>query len=674
MSTALLREQQLPAFNEFSTQDFKPAFEALISGYNSILSEVVLQEHPSWDSAIAPLSDASRKIDHVWSILSHLKAVADTDELREIYNELSAKLTRFRSEVSQNEELYKLYERVVESSDLLNEAQTKVLENTLRGFRLSGVALPADKKDEFKQLSEQLVALTNRFAENVLDSTQAWSLYLEDADPLAGVPEATLKRLAERAKQKSYSGGYLLGLDITIYLPVMQYCVDRSIREALYRGFITRASSAGGHQIEHANEQIMVDIMSARKKKADLLDLPSYASLSVEPKMAESPEQVLEFLEDLLKKAKPLALEEMAILTSYANERFGICKLEAWDVAFVSEALRKERFDIDQEALRPYFPLPVVLEGLFSVAEKLFGVQIREIDGVSLPVPETRCFCIERDGQAQAYIYMDLYSREGKRGGAWVSPCHKLTKLDSGEEIRPLAFLVCNFSSPTEDVPSLLTHTEIVTLFHEFGHALHHCVTKISYPEVSGLSGVPWDAVELPSQFLENWCWQGEALQFLSKHVDTGESLPDELINKLTDAKSFLAGMQTLRQLEFGLFDFRLHHHYEIGETDIQACIEEVQREVSVVPVPEFARFANAFSHIFAGGYAAGYYSYKWAEVLSADAFSAFEEEGVFNRSTGERFKSQILERGGAGDIGEMFKAFRGRMPNSQALLKQMGV
>ena len=674
MSTALLREQQLPAFNDFSTQDFKPAFEALISRYNSILSDVISQEHPTWDSAVAPLSDASRKIDHVWSILSHLKAVADNDELRETYNELSAKLTRFRSEISQNEQLYKLYERVSESSDFLNEAQAKVLENTLRGFRLSGVALPSDKKETFKQLSEQLVALTNRFAENVLDSTQAWFLYLESEEPLAGVPEATLKRLAERAKEKSYSKGYLLGLDITIYLPVMQYCEDRAIREALYRGFITRASLEDGHQAGHANEQIMVDIMSARKQKADLLDLPSYASLSVEPKMAESPEHVLEFLEDLLEKAKPLALEEMELLTGYANERFGICKLEAWDVAFVSEALRKERFDIDQEALRPYFPLPVVLEGLFSVAKRLFGVQIKELVGVSVPVPDTRCFCIERDGQPQAYIYMDLYSREGKRGGAWVAPCHKLTMPESGDEIRPLAFLVCNFSSPTEDAPSLLTHGEMVTLFHEFGHALHHCLTKISYPEVSGISGVPWDAVELPSQFLENWCWQSEALKFLSKHIDSGESLPDELIDKLTSAKSFLAGMQTLRQLEFALFDFRLHHQYEIGETDIQACIEEVQREVSVVPVPEFARFANAFSHIFAGGYAAGYYSYKWAEVLSADAFSAFEEEGVFNASTGERFKSQILERGGAGDIGEMFKAFRGRMPSSQALLKQMGI
>lgn len=674
MSTALLREQQLPAFNEFSTQDFAPALEALIAKYQNSLAEVIAQENPTWNSAVAPLSDLSRQIDHVWSILSHLKAVDDNETLREVYNDLSAKLTRFRSEVSQNEALFKVYKQVSATANGLDEGQSKVLENILRGFRLSGVALPQEQKDTFKQLSEQLVALSNRFAENVLDSTQAWSLYIEAADALKGVPVSALERLAERAKQKGYDTGYLLGLDITIYLPVMQYCEDRSVREALYKAFITRASGEGGHLREHANEHVMTEIMVARKQKSSLLDLPSYASLSVLPKMAESPEQVLDFLAELFAKAKPLAEKDMLSLTEYGKERFGLCRLEAWDVPFVSESMRKERFDLDQEEIRPYFPLPVVLDGLFRVAHRLFGVQLREVLGVDVPVADARCFCIEKDGKEQAYIYMDLYSREGKRGGAWVAPCHKLTQFSDDREIRPVAFLVCNFSSPTEDKPSLLTHSEMVTLFHEFGHALHHCLTAVAYPEVSGISGVPWDAVELPSQFLENWCWQREALAFLSSHVETGESLPEQMIEKLTSAKSFLSGMQTLRQIEFGLFDFRLHHDYQIGETDIQSCLEEVQNEVSVVSIPEYARFANAFTHIFAGGYAAGYYSYKWAEVLSADAFSAFEEEGVFNPETGARFKAQILERGGAGDIGEMFKAFRGRMPSSEALLKQMGV
>lgn len=674
MSTALLREQQLPAFNEFSTHDFAPAIEALIADYQDSLAEVISQENPTWSSAVAPLSDLSRRIDHVWSILSHLKAVDDNETLREVYNELSAKLTRFRSEVSQNEALFKIYEQVNAAAEGLDDGQRKVLENILRGFRLSGVALPQDQKDAFKQLSEKLVALSNRFAENVLDSTQAWSLYIDTADVLKGVPDATLERLSERAKQKGYNSGYLLGLDITIYLPVMQYCEDRSVREALYRAFITRASIEGGHLPEHANEEVMVEIMEARKQKASLLDLPSYASLSVLPKMAESPEQVLNFLEELFAKAKPLAKREMQSLTDYAKDHFGLCRLEAWDVPFVSESLRKEQFDLDQEGIRPYFPLPVVLSGLFEVAGRLFGVQLKEVNGVDLPVPDARCFCIEKDGKEQAYIYMDLYSREGKRGGAWVAPCHKLTLFSDDSVIRPVAFLVCNFSSPTEDKPSLLTHSEMVTLFHEFGHALHHCLTAVAYPEVSGISGVPWDAVELPSQFLENWCWQREALAFLSSHVETGEALPEIMIEKLLSAKTFLSGMQTLRQIEFGLFDFRLHHQYQSQKTDIQSCLEEVQKEVSVVPVPDYARFANAFSHIFAGGYAAGYYSYKWAEVLSADAFSAFEEEGVFNAETGARFKNQILERGGAGDIGEMFRSFRGRMPNSEALLKQMGV
>jgi len=671
MSIPLLQERQLPDFKTLSINDFEPALDALTSEFYAQQANVCRQDSHDWADSIAPLSDLSRRIDHVWALLSHLKAVDDSEELREIFKRLSEKMTAFNSDISQNEDLYKVYLKVCESASALDLAQNKVLEKTLRGTRLNGVALPEREQNEFKALSQKLSKLSNQFSENVLDSTQAWSCLIDDANELAGVPDNVLLRLQERAKDKGYDQGYLLGLDLTLYLPVMQYCENRDLRASLYRAFITRASNLAPHKAEHANELVMLDIMKARKSKSELLELPSYAALSVLPKMAESPEQVIEFLTGLLEKAKPIAESEFADLSHYAQQKFEIEQLEAWDVPFVQETLRKERFDIDQEALRQYFPLPVVLEGLFSILKRLFGIDLVQRSDVSTPVADAQCYEVQKEGAAIAYIYMDLYSREGKRGGAWVAPCHKLTQADD-HSLLPVAFLVCNFAQPSNGKPSLLTHSDVVTLFHETGHALHHCLTKVSYPEVSGISGVPWDAVELPSQFLENWCWQPESLAVLSRHVDTGETLPSSLVEKLTQAKNFLGGMMTVRQVEFGLFDFLLHHRFD-ENVDIQALLEEVQSNVSVVPVPEFARFANAFTHIFAGGYAAGYYSYKWAEVLSADAFSAFEEEGVFNATTGQRFQEEILERGGAGDVNEMFVAFRGRMPSSKALLQQIG-
>ncbi|KZY65638.1 M3 family metallopeptidase, partial [Oleiphilus sp. HI0066] len=538
MSTALLQEQQLPAFETYSVSDFRPALEALMSQFNNLLEKVCAQQESSWDETVAPLSDLSRKIDHVWSIASHLKAVADSEELRAVYKTLSEELSAFYSAVAQNKELYSRYLAVSEQSGL-NASQKKVLENKLRSFRLSGVALEDDAKAEFKALNQKLVGLSNRFSENVLDSSQAWSLHIVDAERLAGVPSSVISRLEERARDKGYETGYLLGLDLTLYLPVMQYCEDRDLRKVLYEAFITRASNQGPHDLSHANEELMRDIMDARLRKSELLDLASYADLSVQTKMAESPQQVLDFLYDLHEKAKPLAEKEFVELTAYAKQKFGLAELAAWDVPFVTETLRKERFDVDQELLRQYFPLPTVLSGLFEVLKRVFGVELEEQEGVSTPVPDARCFKVLQNGQALAYIYMDLYSRDGKRGGAWVGTCHKLTEFDKEEPLLPVAYLVCNFAAPSDGKPSLLTHSDVVTLFHECGHAMHHCLTKISYPEISGIAGVPWDAVELPSQFLENWCWQPEALEFLSSHVDDKESLPDALIEKMMKAKSF---------------------------------------------------------------------------------------------------------------------------------------
>ena len=675
MSTVLLTETQLPAFQHFSIADFQPALESLIDEYNALLAEVCRHDTPTWEASIAPLSDVSRRIDHIWSLLSHFKAVDDSDEIRDAYRLLSAKLTEFRSDVSQNAGLFKVYESIRASTQDLPDEQAKVVDDALRDFRLSGVALPKEQQSEFKRITNELVRLSNLFSENVLDASEAWSLYLEDAERLDGVPDSVLQRLAERAASKGHDQGYLLGLDITLYLPLMQHCKDRTLREEIYRAFTTRASAQGIHDEKLANEQVMKEIMCLRQRKAKLLNLASYGHLSVLSKMAESPEAVLGFLQELLEKAKPLAEQDFKAVQKYALEALAIDDVKAWDVAFVSEAMRRAQYDIDHEALRSYFPLPVVLNGLFAIATRLFGVSFEVVDSIEKPVSGTQCVRVFREEKTLAYMYLDLYAREGKRGGAWVAPCQKLTAAGTESELRPVAFLVCNFPSPSSSGsgPSLLSHTEMVTLFHEFGHALHHCLTRVDEPEVSGISGVPWDAVELPSQFLENWCWEPEALAFLSQHVETGEALPKGIIDKLLAAKTFQSGMMTVRQIEFALFDFRLHCEYEESNTDIQALLEAVQSEVAVVPVPEYARFANSFSHIFAGGYAAGYYSYKWAEVLSADAFSAFQDEGVFNAETGARFKREILERGGVADVNDMFMAFRGRMPSAEPLLKQMG-
>jgi oligopeptidase A len=673
MSNPLLVSSVLPAFDTINLSDFNPAVESLINDAKRVIDASLGNQIYSWENFVEPISVASTKIDYVWALLSQLKSVKDSEELRELYQGLSGKVTQFYTELAQSEPLFGAYSYVAEHEQGLDEAQIKMLENTLRSFRLNGVALASDKKQELAELKQSLVSLTNRFSENVLDATQAWTKHVADAQELGGLPESTLAMLRNKAQKKGFEQGYMLDLELPTYLPVMQLCDNRSFRRELYEAYITRASDQGPDAGKWDNSEVIRTILQQRKRMSNLLGFDNYADLSLETKMAESPRHVLDFLQELVGRCRPLAEKELAHARAYAAESLGIDDLATWDMPYVSEHMRRKLFNVDQEALRPYFPLPKVMAGLFEVVSSLFGVSVDLVPDVVGMHEDMQCYVIRQDGQDLAFLFMDLYAREGKRGGAWLASCKKRARSLAGDLTLPVGFLVCNFSAPTADVPSLLTHNDMTTLFHEFGHSLHYCLTQVEQPEVSGIAGVPWDAVELPSQFLENWCWQKDILINMSGHYLSGESLPEDAANSLLNAKTFQAGIQTLRQLEFALFDFRLHHEYAEGQTDVLALLQDVQSEVALLPVPEFGRFSHGFTHIFAGGYAAGYYSYKWAEVLAADAFSAFLEEGVMNRETGERFKREILEVGGARDVNQMFFAFRGREPKIDALLQQMG-
>jgi oligopeptidase A len=673
MSNPILAPTVLPAFDLIELSDFTPAIESLIQDAKNVMSSVLENQRYTWANFVAPISEASAQLDYAWALLSQLKSVKDSDDLREVYQDLSSKVTQFSTERSQSKPLFDAYNYVAQHEQGLGEAQAKMLENMLRSFRLNGVALPDSEKRELAELKQSLVSLTNTFSENVLDATQAWTKHIADVQELVGLPDSTLTMLRNKAQKKGFEHGYLLDLELPTYLPVMQLCENRVLRSELYEAYMTRASDQGPYAEKWDNSHVIQSILSQRKRMAHLLGFDSYADLSLETKMAESPNHVLGFLEELVGKCRPLAKQELKVAQAYASESLGIDALEMWDMPYVSERMKHELFNLDQEALRPYFPLPNVMEGLFKVASGLFGISVEVVPDAACVHEDVECYALRQDGKDLAYLFMDLYVREGKRGGAWLASCKKRARTLSGELTLPVGFLVCNFSAPSVDVPSLLTHNEMTTLFHEFGHALHYCLTQVEQPEVSGIAGVPWDAVELPSQFLENWCWQKDILIDMSGHYVSGESLPEALVDNLLNAKAFQAGTHALRQLEFALFDFRLHHEYVEAETDALALLRDVQSELALLPIPGFARFSHGFSHIFAGGYAAGYYSYKWAEVLAADAFSAFLEEGVMSRQAGDRFKREILEVGGAKDVNQMFVAFRGREPKIDALLQQMG-
>ena len=673
----LLSETALPLFEQVKIEHFEPAIDEVLSDNRLLIEEILSSSADTWNSLVYPLESAEDRLNNVWSVISHYNAVLNSDDLRDIYKRVISKLTEYQTEVGQNEALFQAYKRLSESAEYngLNSAQKKVVDNSLRDFKLSGIGLNTADKQQYSELKQTLSSLSNSFSENVLDATQGWTKYVESADQLAGLPESSLQLLANLAKEQGHDQGYLLTLDMPSYLPVMTYCENAALREELYQANVTRASDKGPHAGKWDNSDNIQKIMTTRQALAKLLSFENYAQRSLATKMAGSVEEVMSFLEQLAEKALPVAKKEFEELEQYAKAAFGQESLESWDVGFYAEKLRQERFDVSQEALKPYFPVPVVLNGMFDVAKRLFDIDVKARPEVATCHEDSHYYSIYVDGKEVAGFYLDLYARKNKRGGAWMADCRVRRRLNDGSLQLPVANLVCNFTPPVGDKDSLLTHNEVTTLFHEFGHGLHHMLTQVEAADVSGIAGVPWDVVELPSQFLEHWCWQEESIPLISCHFETGESLPKAMLDKMLAAKYFQGGMAMMRQLEFSLFDFQLHRDFsEVDETDVLALIDAIRQKVSVKLPPEYSRFSHAFSHIFSGGYAAGYYSYKWAEVLAADAFSRFEEEGIFNKETGRSYKKEILEVGGSKDAMDMFIAFRGRKPSVDPLLKQAGI
>jgi oligopeptidase A len=676
MTNPLLKIADLPAFKSIKASHIEPAIDQLLQeNRNTVKSLLDSTKDYNWENFLQKLEDMDDQLNKAWSPASHLHSVADNDELREAYNVCLTKLSDYSTEMGQNEDLFHAYESIAESRDYesLNEAQKKIIKNALRDFRLSGIDLSDEAKERYKIIQQKLSKLQTKFEENLLDSTHAWEKHITDKEQLSGLPESALALAAQTAKHKDKEG-WLFTLDFPSYMPIMQYADNAELRKEFYYAYVTRASDQGTNK-DWDNSDIMLEILKYRTEKAKLLGFESYAHYSLATKMAETPEEVLGFLNDLAKRTRQFAEKEFEELKQFAKETANVTKLDAWDVAYYAEKLRLKKFDISQEILRPFFPVNQVIDGLFAITNKLYGVTIKQRDGVQVWHDDVMFFDIlEEDGELRGSFYLDLYARQHKRGGAWMDECVVRKKTDSSIQ-KPVAYLTCNFTPPIGDKAALLTHDEVTTLFHEFGHGLHHMMTKVEYSGVSGINGVPWDAVELPSQFMENWCWEKEALDLFARHVDTGKTLDDDLFEKMTRARTFQAGMQMVRQLEFSLFDFRLHLEYASNESiNIQDLLNEVREQVAVVKAPDFNRFQHSFSHIFAGGYAAGYYSYKWAEVLSADAFSKFEEKGIFDKTTGNEFLHAILEQGGSREPMELFIEFRGRKPSIEPLLRHSGI
>ena len=675
MDNPLLNLEGLPPFTRIRAEHVEPAIDQLLAESRALTEKLLAQEGPfSWHNLVEPLEIMEDRINRTWSPVSHLNSVLNSDELRQAYNACLPKLSDYGTEMGQNAALQAAYQSVYDNDSSLDPAQRKLLENALRDFHLSGVDLPADKKQRFKEISQQLSSLTSKYSENVLDATNAWSKLLPDPEPLAGLPESALDLARQTAGQRGEQG-WMLTLDFPSYLPLMTYADNRELRREVYEAFSTRASDQGPHAGQWDNSGVMEEILKLRHEQSRILGFDNYAERSLARKMAPDSERVLEFLNDLATRSRPQAEQELQELRDFAREHYGADNLQAWDIGYYGEKLRQHRYAITQEELKPYFPEDQVLNGMFAVVNRLYGIRISEVPEFESWHPDVRLFEIRDEaGHLQGQFYLDLHARQNKRGGAWMDECIVRMSTPNCDQI-PVAYLVCNFSPPLGDKPALFTHDEVETLFHEFGHGLHHLLTRVDYPGVAGINGVAWDAVELPSQFMENWCWEREALDLFAAHYQSGEKLPQALYDKMMAAKNFQSAMQMVRQLEFSLFDFRLHREYDpaLGGR-IYLILEEVREQVAVIYPPAFNRFAHGFSHIFAGGYAAGYYSYKWAEVLSADAFSLFEERGIFDRKTGRAFLHNILEQGGSKDAMELFVAFRGREPQIDALLRHSGI
>ncbi len=671
----LLQDFDLPPYSQIKPEHVEPAVDQILADSRAAIAKLLeaQQANPSWDGLVLALDELGARLGRAWSPVSHLNSVCNSSELRAAYEACLPKLSEYWTEMGQNKPLFQAYEALAQSPAAadFDVAQKTILEHALRDFRLSGIDLPAEQQKRYGEIQMRLSELTSKFSNQLLDATQAWTKHITDEAVLSGLTDSAKAQMKQAAEAKGLDG-WLITLEFPSYYAVMTYADDRALREEVYAAYCTRASDQGPNAGLNDNGPLMAEILDLRQELARLLGFANYSELSLASKMAESTDQVLSFLRDLAVRSKPFAEQDLAELKAFAAEQ-GLDDLQSWDVGYYSEKLRQQRYSISQEEVRAWFPVDKVLSGLFAIVQKLYGIEIRELKGFDTWHPDVRLFEITENGQHVGRFFFDLYARANKRGGAWMDGARDKRRDAQGQLIAPVANLVCNFTPPVGGKPALLTHDEVTTLFHEFGHGLHHLLTRVEHAGASGINGVAWDAVELPSQFMENWCWEPEGLALISGHHETGEALPQAMLDKMLAAKNFQSGLMMVRQLEFSLFDFELHASHGDGRSVLDV-LEGVRNEVSVLRPPAYNRFANGFAHIFAGGYAAGYYSYKWAEVLSADAFSKFEEEGVFNADTGRAFREAILARGGSQEPMVLFVDFRGREPSIDALLRHLGL
>ena len=697
MSNILLSQAStlhaLPQFSAVEAKLIKPAIEQAIADGKAIIAKVLSENKVfTWDNLVAPVDAVDDVLGKLFSPVSHMNSVVSNDKLRDAYESCLPLLSEYGTFVGQHHELYQAYQQLADSDEYqqCDTGQKKVIDNALRDFKLSGISLNDDDKKRYGEIVTRLSELSSSFSNNTLDATEAFTVNVVDKKDLTGLPESTLEaaQVLAASKENTPEGSYSFSLNMPSYLPVMMYCDNRELRETLYRAFVTRASDQGPNAGEYDNSEIMNELLALRHELAQLLGFDNFAVKSIATKMASSTGEVLEFLENLAIKSQNQGKKDFQELTDFAASEYQASDLNAWDLAYYSEKLKQSRYAISDQELRPYFPENKVVSGLFEVVNRLFGLTIKQRDDVDVWHSDVKFFDVfDADKNQRGSFYLDLYARDKKRGGAWMDDCvgrRQLTAHEQGADSRavqlPVAYLTCNFNAPVGGKPALFTHDEVVTLFHEFGHGIHHMLTQINASGVSGINGVPWDAVELPSQFLENWCWQPEALAFISGHFETGEPLPQAMLDKMLAAKNFQSAMQMLRQLEFSIFDFTMHANYNPAASDeekaqhIQQTLDQVREKYAVTTAASFNRFQHGFGHIFGGGYSAGYYSYKWAEVLSADAFSRFEDEGIFNKQVGQDFLTNVLEKGGSEEPSALFKAFRGRAPEINALLRHCGI
>ncbi|MCC8422533.1 oligopeptidase A [Photorhabdus thracensis] len=678
MTNPLLVPSGLPKFSSIKPEHVVPAVKEVIANYRQTVEKILAENTVfTWDNLCQPLAEANDKQSRAWSPVNHLNSVKNSPELRAVYEESLPLLSEFSTWLGQHKGLYQAYKSLRESAEFekLSQPQRKAVENSLRDFKLSGIGLPEEKQKRYGEISARLSDLSSQFSNNVLDATMGWTKLITDVEDLSGLPESAIAAAKAQAEARGKKG-WLLTLEAPSYQPVITYAEDRELRREIYHAYQTRASDQGPNAGKWDNSEVMAEILALRHEQAQLLGFKNYAEQSLATKMAKTSKEVLDFLNDLTKRAHPQGEEEVDELKCFAKWHHCTHELEAWDMAYYAEKQKQYKFSINDEQLRPYFPEQRAVEGLFEVVRRIYGITAKERHDVETWHPNVRFFDLYDDkNELHGSFYMDLYAREHKRGGAWMDECISKMRHSNGELQKPVAYLNCNFNKPVGGKPALFTHSEVNTLFHEFGHCLHLMLTQIETAAVSGTNGVPWDAVEMPSQFMENWCWKPEALAFISGHYETKEPLPQSMLDNLLAAKNYQAAMAMLRQLEFGQFDFRLHVEYDPAKgAQIMQTLKKVKKLVSVVPSPKWGRFPHSFSHIFSGGYAAGYYSYLWAEVLAADAFSRFEEEGIFNRETGQSFLDNLLSRGGSEDPMELFKRFRGREPKLDAMLRSSGI